>query len=128
MILKLAEHLQGAHVRVTVYVGPDTDHLAHAGQLVFRLDEWPTLAAVLENGCPGVVLRGPCPACGHTGHVGDMCLAAMAEGDVEVFCPCALGAERLADALFADALDPFTVHTAEALAIVEPRPAQRDTR
>ena len=29
----------GAHIRVTVFTGPDADHLANAGELTFRYEE-----------------------------------------------------------------------------------------
>lgn len=38
----------GRHVHARVFVGPDYDHLALAGTLVFGQDEWPTIEPVLE--------------------------------------------------------------------------------
>lgn len=89
MILKLRERLVGAHVHVTVFIGSHRDRtFANAGRLVFRLDEWVQLAHQLENANPGVVVRAECPECGHSGHVGEECLAAMAVGARDAFCDC----------------------------------------
>lgn len=37
---KFKASLQGAHVRLLVYVGPDLNHLAFSGQLMFDPDEY----------------------------------------------------------------------------------------
>lgn len=46
--LKLREP-EGAHQRVTVFVGPDEDHLAHAGVLTFREAEASEFANMLDS-------------------------------------------------------------------------------
>lgn len=38
----------GVHIRVTVYCGPDWDHLARTGHLVMRPDEWEAFAALIR--------------------------------------------------------------------------------
>ncbi len=45
MHLKLRAVLNGEHVHVRVYVGPDADHLAQAGNLIMHIGEWQTFAA-----------------------------------------------------------------------------------
>lgn len=46
MHVRFKEEIRGGHVHVTVFVGSDVDHLANAGVLVFRQEEWPAAFAV----------------------------------------------------------------------------------
>lgn len=39
----------GPHVRVTVFAGPDAQHRARAGELVFRVEEWRAFRRMLER-------------------------------------------------------------------------------
>lgn len=50
MIIKLRSELRGNHVHERVFVGPDADHLALAGKLVFHVGEWQSFGAVLLLG------------------------------------------------------------------------------
>lgn len=90
MILKLREKLVGAHVHVDVFIGKHPDQtFANAGRLVFSVQEWPHLAALLTNGSPRIVVRGECPGCGHEAHTGEECLAAWwVAGVADGFCDC----------------------------------------
>lgn len=40
MTLKAKVKYKGVHVQVRVYVGPDEEHLAYAGEICMREDEW----------------------------------------------------------------------------------------
>lgn len=105
MILKFREQLLGGHVHVDVFVGRDRDHLANAGRLVFGVDEWPTLAAALQNGAPGTVIRAECPGCLHGGHAGEECLAAIQQGETDLVCLC--GAAEPGEAQLVEVGDVF---------------------
>ena len=50
MIIKLRSERRGAHVHERVFVGPDTDHLALAGVLIFDLGQWQAFGAALGLG------------------------------------------------------------------------------
>ena len=50
MIIKLRSERRGAHVHERVFVGPDTDHLALAGVLIFDVGEWQAFGAALGLG------------------------------------------------------------------------------
>ena len=50
MIVKLRSERRGAHVHERVFVGPDTDHLALAGVLIFDVGEWQAFGAALGLG------------------------------------------------------------------------------
>jgi len=50
MILKIRDRLLGAHVHVDVFIGPDADHLAKSGELVFTVREWCAFGALLAYG------------------------------------------------------------------------------
>ncbi len=50
MILKLRDKLLGDHVHVDVFIGPDTEHLAKAGTLVFRVHEWRAFGVMISLG------------------------------------------------------------------------------
>jgi hypothetical protein len=123
MVIKLRERLAGGHVHGDVFMGPDAEHLANCGRLVMRVDEWALFVGWLQLAGRTRVLREDCPTCQHGGHVGEQCLVAMASGDSDVFCMCGQpdGAERL----LAEALDPFDVHCAEALAVADQRDEAR---
>src|SRR6266536_3314875 len=59
MILKLRDKLLGDHVHVDVFIGPDTEHLAKAGTLVFRVHEWRAFGVMISLGttpveCPDI--------------------------------------------------------------------------
>lgn len=46
------------HVRCSVFVGPDADHLALSGNLVFRTDEWAHIRDAIAAKWPlGVLLE-----------------------------------------------------------------------
>lgn len=49
---------KGEHVHARIFVGPDLDHLALSGTLVFRLDEWLQFGAALCTGAD-VMELGP---------------------------------------------------------------------
>lgn len=56
--IKFREDTRGSHVHIDVFVGPDEEHLANAGRLVFREDEWSKLRdAVTAFGLMREVLR-----------------------------------------------------------------------
>jgi hypothetical protein len=40
MFMKYVHFEMGAHTHMQVYVGKDRDHLAHAGNLIMRTDEF----------------------------------------------------------------------------------------
>lgn len=46
--------LLGGHAHVRVFAGKDFDHLAKCGSLVFRLEEWAALVAVMDCDRNGV--------------------------------------------------------------------------
>lgn len=46
--------LLGGHAHVRVFAGKDFDHLAKCGDLVFRLEEWAALVAVMDCDRNGV--------------------------------------------------------------------------
>lgn len=50
MIIKLRSERRGAHVHERVFVGPDVDHLALAGVLVFDIGQWQTFGAAIGLG------------------------------------------------------------------------------
>jgi len=50
MIIKLRSERRGAHVHERVFVGPDSDHLALAGVLIFNVGEWQAFGAALGLG------------------------------------------------------------------------------
>jgi len=50
MIFKLRSERRGAYVHERVIVGPDNDHLALAGTLIFALGEWQAFGAALGLG------------------------------------------------------------------------------
>ena len=50
MIIKLRSERRGAHVHELVFVGPDADHLALAGVLVFDVGQWQLFGAALKLG------------------------------------------------------------------------------
>lgn len=43
MNVKLHAETRGGHTHVDVFVGPDSDHLALSGRMVFTRDEWSAL-------------------------------------------------------------------------------------
>lgn len=49
LAIKIKYQLVGQHVHIYVYVGPDTDHLASAGKLIMRKEEWEVTHAVLQR-------------------------------------------------------------------------------
>ena len=50
MYLKIKSELLGAHVHERLFVGPDKEHLALAGTLVFDIGEWQLFGAALLLG------------------------------------------------------------------------------
>ena len=50
MIIKLRSERRGEHVHERVFVGPDEDHLALAGTLVFDVGQWQEFGAALMLG------------------------------------------------------------------------------
>lgn len=48
--IKLRCEARGAHVHVDLFIGPDADHLALSGRLVFRVGEWQLFGAALLLG------------------------------------------------------------------------------
>ena len=50
MTFKLKSTIQGGHVSVQLFVGPDEDHLALSGTLNFRLGEYQLFIAMMELG------------------------------------------------------------------------------
>ncbi len=50
MIVKLKSERRGNHVHERVFVGPDPDHLALAGTLVFGVGQWQAFGAALGLG------------------------------------------------------------------------------
>ncbi len=46
--LKFVYHIQGAHVRVRAFAGPDETHRAYCGGLMFRPEEWERLREIVE--------------------------------------------------------------------------------
>jgi len=50
MIVKLSSELKGNRVHERVFVGPDKDHLALAGRLVFEMGQWQLFGAALGLG------------------------------------------------------------------------------
>jgi hypothetical protein len=50
MILKLRDRHMGGHVHVDVFIGPDADHLAKSGELVFKVSEWIAVGLTLAFG------------------------------------------------------------------------------
>ena len=50
MVFKLKSKRRGDHVHEQVFVGPDVDHLALVGTLVFRIGEWQEFGAALGLG------------------------------------------------------------------------------
>jgi hypothetical protein len=39
-VIRIRHRLDGGHVYARFFVGPDTDHLANAGSLTLREEEW----------------------------------------------------------------------------------------
>jgi hypothetical protein len=52
MVIKVRHRLVGNHWRVRFFAGPDADHLAVLGVLVFGLTEWFEFLRVMDNGAP----------------------------------------------------------------------------
>jgi len=50
MILKIRDELRGGHVHVDFFIGPDADHLAKSGTLVFNVREWHLVGLMLAYG------------------------------------------------------------------------------
>lgn len=50
MIIKFRDERRGNHVHSRVFIGPDEDHLALAGTLVFNIGEWQMFGACLLSG------------------------------------------------------------------------------
>ena len=50
MIINIRSERRGAHLHELVFVGPDTDHLALAGVLIFDVGEWQAFGAALGLG------------------------------------------------------------------------------
>ena len=50
MTIKLKSEQKGDHIHERVYVGTDRDHLALAGELVFRVGEWQLFGCALLLG------------------------------------------------------------------------------
>lgn len=50
MFLKLASDKAGEHVHVTVFMGPDADHLANCGKVILRIGEWQLFGACVLLG------------------------------------------------------------------------------
>ncbi len=48
--LKLYYRAGGNHIHVRVFAGPEPTVLAHAGNLIFRTDEWQVFAVMLTKG------------------------------------------------------------------------------
>jgi len=61
MVIKLRVDSTGSHVRATVFVGPDVDHLAGSGELCFRHDEWMAFSASLVIGAETMNVNDPDP-------------------------------------------------------------------
>ena len=49
-VFKLYSERRGDHVHQRVFAGPDADHLALCGTLVFRIGEWQEFGAALLLG------------------------------------------------------------------------------
>lgn len=49
-VIKILSERKGEHVHERVFVGPDRDHLALAGTLVFGIGEWQEFGACLLLG------------------------------------------------------------------------------
>lgn len=47
--IRLYGSRQGGHTHIRVFVGPDADHRAKAGDLVFRNEEWDLLEDASRN-------------------------------------------------------------------------------
>jgi len=43
------EEYGAKHMRVSLFVGPDFDHFALSGELVFRLEEWDAFKGSLKD-------------------------------------------------------------------------------
>lgn len=50
MTFKLRSRLRGAHVRATLFVGVDAEHLQNSGELVMSLEQWCELHLLLCEG------------------------------------------------------------------------------
>jgi hypothetical protein len=50
MVFKLKSDQRGSHVTVTIFVGEDEDHLAHAGRVTLKLTEFQEFLAVMKEG------------------------------------------------------------------------------
>jgi hypothetical protein len=49
-VVKLVSERHGEHVHDRVFIGPDVDHLALAGRLVFDVGQWQEFGAALLLG------------------------------------------------------------------------------
>ena len=49
-VIKLKSERKGVHVHEYVFIGPDEDHLALAGRLVFDIGQWQEFGAALLLG------------------------------------------------------------------------------
>ncbi len=50
MVINVRGQILGNHVHARVFMGPDGDHLALSGQLVFTIGEWQLFGAALLLG------------------------------------------------------------------------------
>lgn len=50
MIIKLRQDTRGGRRLVSLYIGPDVDHLQNAGHLVLSVDEYDLFVAALRVG------------------------------------------------------------------------------
>lgn len=58
MHIRLRDKRGGDHVHTRVFVGPDKDHLALAGELTFNVGEWQLFGAALFQGVARMYSQG----------------------------------------------------------------------